>query len=213
MTRLILIRHGESQANRHDLFAGNYDAALEENGKVQARITAKYVADNYKVDKICSSDLRRAYSTAQALAEELGLDIEKCPRMREISAGDWEGMKFSDIAEKYPKEYKMWTEQIGIARCPNGESTRELGQRIMAELQRIAKENDGKTVAIATHATPIRVSQCLITHGSLEEMQNVPWVSNASVTVYIYKNGVWSIEAVSLDSHLEGCKTALPPNV
>ena len=213
MTRLILIRHGESQANRQDLFAGNYDAELEENGITQARITAKYVADSYKIDKIYASDLRRAYSTAQALADELGLDIEKSPQMREISTGEWEGMKFSDIAEKYPNEYKEWTEHIGIARCPNGESTCELGQRIMRELQRIAEENEGKTVAIATHATPIRVSQCLITHGSLERMQNVPWVSNASVTVYTYQNGVWSIEAVSLDSHLEGCKTVLPPNV
>lgn len=213
MTKLILIRHGESQANRHHLFAGSYDAPLEENGLHQARITAKFIAENYKVEKIYSSDLRRAFSTAQALADELGQNVEKAPKMREIGAGDWEGMKFSDIIEKYPNEYKAWTEHIDMARCPNGESIRELGQRVFAELKRIAEENDGKTVAIATHATPIRTSQCLITYGSLDQMQSIPWVSNASVTVYNYENGEWSIEAVSLDSHLEGCKTALPPNV
>jgi probable phosphoglycerate mutase len=213
MTRLILIRHGESQANRHHLFAGSYDAPLEENGMRQARITAKFIAENYKVEKIYSSDLRRAYSTAKALADELGLDVEKAPKIREIGAGDWEGMKFSDIIEKYPNEYKAWTEHIDAARCPNGESIRELGQRVMAELLRIAEENEGKTVAIATHATPIRTSQTFITYGSFDKMQSIPWVSNASVTVYNYENGKWSIEAVSLDAHLEGCKTALPPNV
>ena len=213
MTKLILIRHGESQANRQALFAGNYDAELHENGIVQARLTAKYISENYSVDKIYSSDLRRAFRTAQEIADELKLDIEKSPRMREISAGEWEGVKFSDIAEKYPNEYETWANHIGFGGCPGGESVAELGKRIMGELSRIAEENSGKTVLIATHATPIRVSQCLITYGTLEKMEDVPWVSNASVSVYNHENGKWSIECVSIDAHLGGSKTFLPSDI
>ncbi len=213
MTTLLLIRHGESRANREKVFAGNFDAALQDTGIAQAKITAKYISENYKVDKIYASDLRRAYDTATPLAEILKLEIIKSKEMREIQAGAWEGVKFTEIAANYPEEYGIWIKHIGHARCTDGESTEELGQRVMAELKRIAEENDGKTVAIATHATPIRVSQCLITHGSLEEMENIPWVSNASVTVYEYDMGKWSIKDVSLDAHLAENKTVLPPNV
>ena len=133
--------------------------------------------------------------------------------MREIRAGKWEGVQFDEICKNYPEDYQIWRENIGHARCTGGESTEELCQRVMAELCRIAAENDGKTVAIATHATPIRVSQCFIAHGSIEKMQDVPWSTNASITIYRYCDGKWSIVGTSIDEHLAGSQTALPPNV
>ena len=213
MTTLILIRHGESSANRDRIFAGNYDAELAELGIVQAKATAKYIKENYKIDKLYSSNLKRAYSTAKEISEALGLEIIINPKIREISAGKWEGVKFDEIGALYPEDFAVWRENIGASRCTDGESVYELGQRIMAALTEIAKNDDGKTVAIATHATPIRVSQCIIEHGNLDNMTDVPWVSNASLTIYRYDKGEWNIEAVSLDAHLEGYKTLLPANV
>ena len=213
MTELILIRHGQSQANKEGLFAGNYNAPLSDLGFAQAKLTADYVAKHYKVDRVYSSTLSRAYSTAQALADILHADIIKSDAMREICAGKWEGVSFEELEKTYPHDYQIWREHIGYARCTGGESTAELCQRVMAELTRIATQNDGKTVAIATHATPIRVSQCFITHGSIEKMEDVPWSTNASITVYRYDNGLWSIAATSIDEHLAGNQTALPPNV
>ena len=213
MTRLILIRHGESSANQNRIFAGNYDAELAENGFIQAKATAKYIKENYKIDKIYSSNLKRAYATANEVASLLGLEITVCENMREISAGKWEGIKFEEIVKSYPDDFDVWLKNIGASRCTDGESVCELGQRVMTALTEIAKSNDGKTVVISTHATPIRVSQCIIEHGTLDKMTDVPWVSNASLTIYRYDNGEWNIEAVSLDSHLEGYKTVLPANV
>ena len=213
MTTLILIRHGESSANRDRIFAGNYDAELAELGIVQAKATAKYIKENYKIDKLYSSNLKRAYATAKEIGEELGLEIIVNPKVREISAGKWEGIKFDEIGALYPEDFALWRENIGASRCTDGESVYELGQRIMAALTEIAENDDGKTVAIATHATPIRVSQCIIEYGSLDKMTDVPWVSNASLTIYRYDQGKWNIEAVSIDSHLEGYKTLLPANV
>ena len=213
MTTLILIRHGESSANRDRIFAGNYDAELAELGIVQAKATAKYIKENYKIDKLYSSNLKRAYSTAKEISEALGLEIIINPKIREISAGKWEGVKFDEIGALSPEDFAVWRENIGASRCTDGESVYELGQRIMAALTEIAKNDDGKTVAIATHATPIRVSQCIIEHGNLDKMTDVPWVSNASLTIYRYDKGEWNIEAVSLDAHLEGYKTLLPANV
>lgn len=212
MTKLILIRHGESEANAEGVFAGQINPDLEQKGLDQASLTAKYVADNYKVDKIYSSDLQRAYKTALCLADITGLEVEKNQNLREIFAGDWEGLTFDQLQEKYPEEYGVWLNHIGKARCTGGESVAELGNRVMDALTKIAQSNAGKTVAVATHATPIRAMQSLVETGGLDEMENIPWVSNASVSVFEY-DGEWKIVSLSVDSHLAELKTVLPKNV
>ena len=82
----------------------------------------------------------------------------------------------------------------------------------MKTLTEIAKENDGKTIAIATHATPIRAAQTIIERGDIKYMKYVPWASNGSVTVFQY-DGKWECISISEDSHLGDQKTVFPPNV
>jgi len=213
MTTLILIRHGESEANRQGVFAGQINPDLQDRGFKQAQRTAEYIANNYKVDKIYSSDLMRAYKTAKCLADVLDMDIIKDKNLREIYGGKWEGIKFSDLSKLYPKEYEVWMKDIGNSCCVEGESVKQLGDRVMTFLTKIAEENDGKTIAIATHATPIRAFQTMIQTGSLKEMVNIPWVSNASVSVFVYDNGRWSTSLISQDAHLEDFITNLPKDV
>ena len=213
MTTLILIRHGESEANRQGIFAGHIDVDLQDKGLEQAKLTGKYIADNYKVDKIYASDLKRAYKTAMCLAEILDMEVIKDKNLREIHAGKWEGMKFDELIAVYPEEYNVWLNHIGQTKCDGGESVSQLAERIMGTLTKIARENKGKTVAIATHATPIRAAQSIIESGTTEEMENIPWVSNASVTVFEYDNNVWKTVMVSYDSHLAELKTSFPSNV
>lgn len=213
MTTLLLIRHGESEANRNKVFGGQINPDLQERGVMQAELTAKFIAENYKVDKIYSSDLKRAYRTAQALSDILNMEIKAEKRLREIYAGKWEGVKFEELKVAYPEEYNVWLTDIGNAVCTEGESVRELGERIHGILTEIAEENDEKTVAIATHATPIRVMISMIETGGISEMKNIPWVTNASVTEITYDNGNWKIVEKSKDAHLEELRTNLPSNV
>lgn len=213
MTTLLLIRHGQSEANLSRVFAGNYDAPLTELGLRQAEKTAEFITENYKVDCVYASDLIRAFETGKTVANALNLPITPNGGLREIRAGKWEALPFDDIVIKFPEEYKKWREDIGNSSCPDGESVKALGERVMETLTEIAEENDGKTVIIATHATPIRVSRTLIEYGNLAPMQDVPWVSNASVTELIYDNGKWSVGKVGQDSHLSDFRTNLPSNV
>lgn len=213
MTTLLLIRHGESQANHQRIFAGHLDADLHENGLRQAKETAKFIAQNYQVDKIYASDLKRAYKTAQALADVLDMDITPDKNLREINAAQWDGKPFDELLVTYKESYTMWRTHIGFAAADGGESVRQLADRIMAALTRIAQENEGKTVAVATHATPIRAMQSLVQTGGLEEMENIPWASNASVTVLQYEQDTWKLIAASLDEHLQAIKTELPRGV
>lgn len=213
MTTLLLIRHGQSEANLTGVFAGNYDSPLVELGFKQAEKTAEFIAENYKVDRVYASDLIRAFETGKTVAGKLGLEVIPEPGMREIRAGKWEGIKFDSIISDFPEEYAKWMDDVGNSGCPGGETVKILGERVMETLTKIAEENDGKTVAIATHATPIRVSQTLISYENLDEMKNVPWVPNASVTEIKYDNGKWELVKVGQDEHLDGVKTNLPANV
>lgn len=213
MTRLLLIRHGESEANRNGTIAGQLDADLLEKGLQQAKITAQYIVENYKVDAVYASDLQRAYKTGKAVADLLSLPTIPDSRLREVMAGQWAGMKFGDILEQFHDDYTHWLSDIGNSRCTGGESVKELGERVVESVTEIAKKHDGETVVVATHATPIRVLQCLIEAGTLDEMKNIPWVSNCSVTELLYENGAWCFGAIGIDDHLADMRTAFPKNI
>ena len=213
MTRIILIRHGESEANKKNLFAGFSNFPLTEKGHKQAEIAAKYVANNYKIDKIYASDLKRAYFTAFPLARLTENIIIPDEGLREIYAGEWEGKCFSDLPQLYSESFGVWTNDIGNARCPGGESVKELGARILAHVKELAEENDGLTIALATHATPIRSIQTFCEYGDVGEMQKTTWVPNASVTELTYENGKFTLVKVGYAEHLKNLVTALPDDI
>lgn len=213
MTRLILIRHGESEANLEKIFAGNSDVDLTPRGYAQAEKTAEYIAAHYAVDKVYASDLLRAFHTGEALAERIGVSVIAEKGLREIFAGEWEGRTFNDLCAEYADSYAVWRTDIGAAVPDGGESVAELQKRVVATVSRIAEENGGRTVAVATHATPLRVLLCHVKGMSLQEMKSIPWVSNASITVFSYENGIFTPEAVGVDEHLKGEITRFPTNV
>lgn len=210
MTKLLLIRHGNSLANTQGVFAGATDSPLTELGHRQAEKTARYIAAHYPVDAVYASDLQRAFDTGKAVADQFGLSVNATKAMREIFAGAWEGQSFDALDLRH--SYYIWKTDIGNAVCDGGESVSQLQKRIVAEVTRIARENPEKTVVIATHATPVRVLQCFCEGKTLDEMKNIPWVSNASVTEVCYENGNLSLVRVGYDAHLEGMQSALPAN-
>ena len=212
MTRFIMIRHGFSVANNEHRFAGNSDFPLTDLGRVQAERCADALKDE-KIDAIYASDLSRAYDTAVPVAKALGLEIIATKGLREISAGEWEGKTFDELDEEYHDDFAVWKQDIGRARCTGGESPRELSARILATRASIAKENEGKTVCIATHATPIR-SVCTAAAGlDATDMAKIPWTANASISLFEYDNGVFTAIYTSKTDHLGDLRTALPSNV
>lgn len=210
MTKLILIRHGQSMANLERRFAGIYDAPLTELGERQAALSAAYVAENYTISRVYASDLKRAYFTGKAVAEASGVDLLPDERLREISAGAWEGMLFEEIVEKYSEDFGLFMNDVGVSRPTGGESVAELGARVMDALRDIAERHAGESIVIATHATPIRAVQSLVCFGDLVHMQELRWVSNASISVLVYEEGRFSFELISYDEHLADLITRLP---
>ena len=213
MTRVLLIRHGESLANRQSIFAGQINPPLTDLGKTQAERTAKFIKENYTVDAAYASDLDRAWETGLAAANALGLPLHKEPGFREIFAGDWEGRTFEEIEARYPIAYHCWRENIGHAETPGGETVLQLYDRVSDALRRTAEAHPGKTIVIATHATPIRLLMTALSGRSIEDAANTPWVSNASVTEITYDAGVWMLGKIGQDAHLCNLKTTFGSNV
>lgn len=202
MTTLLLIRHGESMANKSHMFIGQTDSPLSEFGIAQAEKTAEYIVSNYTVDKVYASDLKRAFRTGKAVADRLGLEVIPVKDLRELNVGIWEMTSFKENYRNGVQFFLDWETNLGRIVCPGGESIEYLQKRASEALVRIAEENDGKTVVVAVHATLIRAVQCLFEGKTLDEMNSVPWVSNASVTTLRYEDGKMSVVSAGCDSHL-----------
>ena len=214
MTRLLFIRHGQSESNLDGSFTGSTNVPLTELGLRQAAATADYVVGAYTVDAVYASDLQRAFHTGKAVADRLGLEVRPHKGLREIFAGEWEGRPFTYLMTAYPETFAgVWRHDIGNSVCDGGESVAQLMQRVSAAVRKIAEANPGKTLVIATHATPIRCMECICRGKSLSEMQAIPWVTNASVTEIHYESGIFTEAVSSYDQHLSGMISALPGNV
>ena len=213
MTTLLIVRHGQSTANPNNIFAGHLDVPLTALGVKQAEATADYLASHYKIDAVYSSDLERAFRTARIVADRIGLDVHPRADLREVYAGEWEGKSFDYLVENGGEAYHKWRFDIGNAACTGGESCAALQARVLRAVQEIAKENDGKTVVIASHGGAIRALMCAVSGNTLDAMKDIPWVSNASVTTIIEDGGVLHLECAGYDEHLAGMKTVLAPNV
>ena len=213
MTTLLLIRHGQSLATLSRYFAGHTDPALTDLGLRQADCTAEFLVSRYPIRSVYSSDLKRAFQTGEAVAKKLALPIHTDPGLREIFAGQWEGKTFDEIREQFGDDYRCWMTDIGHCRPTGGESTAELLIRVENALRRIGEENPNAVVAVATHATVIRVIQSKLSGVGLEGMKDVPWVVNASVTELHYENGRFTLGKIGQAEYLQDLRTDMPANV
>lgn len=201
MTNLIIVRHGQSEGNLKRTFLGHTDLPLTELGRKQAQLTADLLK-KYKIDVAYSSDLKRAYETGTIIAAEHNLTPIKMQEFREIYAGKWEGMPFSEIEEKYHEDYNLWLTNIGIAKCTDGESVEELYRRVMPALDKVSEENEGKNVLITSHATAIRVITAGVMGIDISRTATVDWVSNSSVTVIKKDEKGYHLDTLGYEKHL-----------
>ena len=207
-----MIRHGFSEANNRHVFAGHSDFPLTDIGRAQAEKCAEALRDE-RIDAIYSSDLSRAYDTARPIAASRSLDIVAHKGLREIYAGEWEGLSFDELGEKYAESYGLWKDDISRAHPDGGESIEELFDRIIATVCEIARENEGKTLCITTHATPVRVVTVASMGGSAADMSSVAWSPNAAISLFEYEDGRITAVYTGRADHLGDICTKLPSNV
>jgi broad specificity phosphatase PhoE len=206
MTRIILVRHGQSEANLARRWAaGKTDAKLTELGQRQAELVADYLtAHEQKIDAVYASPLSRATDTVRPTAERLGLSVIPEEGIREIYGGLWENQPISLLRTdpQLKSDYAMWHNDLAHCRCTEGESIIELYERASAAVLRLAKENEGKTLLLGTHWTPTVAILTYANYGDVLRINETPPPFNASIHVLCYKNGSFVLEKQNVVEHL-----------
>lgn len=150
---LILIRHGESLLGRARRYAGHRDTPLSPEGKRQiAKLRGRF--HKLRPDVVISSDLRRCRQSADILAP--GARVGTSDRLRELDFGDWDGLTSTTCRRRNPARFDRWMRDPWSVRPPRGEKLAQLWSRVRDYVSDLARRHRGATVAIVTHAGPIR---------------------------------------------------------
>jgi broad specificity phosphatase PhoE len=178
-TRILLIRHGQSEGNAERRFGGHAATPLSALGRRQAEATA-HALSREPIDAIYSSDLPRAIETAAPLARLLNLEITETNAFRERSVGHMENLIFEEAAEKFPAEYAALLRRDFEHVLAGGESYRQLLDRAAAALDRAIAEHADGTVAVFSHTGTIGIL-ALHLMGALNApiMRNI-WIDTAN---------------------------------
>jgi probable phosphoglycerate mutase len=157
MTRLYIIRHGETEWNKVNRTQGcGNNLSLSSMGLVQARAVAKRFSDK-KIDAIYSSDLKRAYETASEISAIVRLPVIMKPGLKEMNFGCWEGLTSSKIKERYNEIHNLWISNPRQAIIPEAETLDTLHKRTIDTVNEIINQHRGKNIIIVSHGITIKV--------------------------------------------------------
>lgn len=203
-TRLLLIRHGQSEGNAAGRFGGHSATPLSARGKKEAAAVARSLA-NTKVTAIYSSDLPRAVKTAEPLARAANLPIVQTPAFRERHVGQMEGLTFEEAAERHPEDYAALLRRDFDHVVLGGESYRQMLDRAAEALDTALAQHRGGTVAVFTHTGTICIL-ALHLMGALNAPELRPvWLATANCGISRFEirdDGFVRVQALNDTRHL-----------
>ncbi len=159
MSRLLLVRHGETELNSAERYWGRTDVKLSAAGLRQAERLRNLLVTE-KIDAVYSSPLSRARVTAETIVSERRLAVITCPELREVNFGRLEGLTFAEVSQLYPAVTKLWIERNPRLRYPEGESVREFNRRVSRFVSRLEKHVPEETILVVAHSGSLRVLMC-----------------------------------------------------
>lgn len=196
MTKLILIRHGQTDANVNKQYCGFKDTSLNRKGRLQAR-QLKDQLTGVKIDAFYSSDLARAVETAQITFPDTL--IKPIKNFREYNFGVFEGLSYEQIMVQYPDIYSAWINDPSTESIPEGDSYVTFSRRIREGLKSLLEENNGKRIVLVTHSGPIR----LILSDALNYESDMFWKikqDNAVINIINFNETAPEVEMINSQS-------------
>ncbi|MBL7064769.1 MAG: histidine phosphatase family protein [Anaerolineae bacterium] len=162
MTRIVLVRHGQTVWNREARFRGRADVELDELGLQQAQATGRYLAARWPVVATYASPMRRAMQTAEPIARAQGLDAHPLEGLMDIDFGELQGLSVDEVKQRYPTLYRAWLEVPHTVHFPGGEGLNDVRKRVLAGLDEVVARHVGQTVALVSHTVVNRVLLCAV---------------------------------------------------
>lgn len=186
MTTLYLIRHAEAEGNVYRRCHGQYDSLLTERAYKQLPYLADRFAD-VPLDAVYASDLYRARHTAKAIADRKGMKVHVRAELREIAMGEWEDKTWAILPQEVPEQYAKWQTRPWECQVPGGETVMQCGDRVLDGLRRLAREWDGKSIAVVSHGSAIRAILCRVLGYAPEEIGQIGWGDNTCVAKFEFE--------------------------
>ncbi len=200
-TTLLVIRHGETEDNVARRPQGQEHGTLTSYGVAQAQALGRRLVSN-KFSCLYSSDLKRAYDTADLIAQQTGHSIKTEQCLRERHFGVFQGILWSDIEQLYPEAHGSYRSGDPDYVVPGGESTQELYERSVSCFKRLARHHVGDTIAVVTHGGVIN---CLLRHTLAIPLHRPRHftIRNASLNVFVFDGKTWFVDIFGDVSHLD----------
>ena len=201
MTKVLLVRHGQTLWNHIARYQGHSDIDLSDAGRSQASLLSLRLAD-VSLQSVYASDLKRALDTARIIAEPHGLDVQTLPQLREINFGAWEGLTFEEIKAGYSDIADNWHSSPGSVRIPSGETFQELMERTYGAVVDLAKKHDPGTIAVVTHGGAIRSIICALLDINLNNVFRIRQ-DNSALNIIDFYDGYGILNLLNDTHHLE----------
>ena len=200
MTRLILVRHGETETNVMGKIHKYSDIErLTVNGVAQMEKTSVVLKEYNPFAVYCSKE-KRAIQSAKIISGKLNIPLVEIEGLEERNWGDYAGLSFQEIKEKAGMD-KMRFDERYIFHPPNGESWKEAEERLLKTLNEIVSKNENKNIILVTHGGSIRIYMPILLGVSKEESYKYD-PDNASISVFSYEHGKFSKVVYNETSHL-----------
>ncbi len=205
-TTFVLLRHGETALTPEKRFSGTggTDPELSEKGRWQAARAAEALAARGTIQAVVSSPLARCRSTAQAVADRLGLDVEVDEGLRETDFGAWEGLTFAEVRERHSADLDAWLASTQVRPTGGGESFATVTRRVTTTRDELIARHQGRTVLLVTHVTPIKTLVRLALGAPPEAVFRMELSAASVCAVAYYTDGNTSLRLFNDTSHLRG---------
>lgn len=201
MTRILLVRHGETDWNRDERWQGQAGPALNERGRVQAEAVAARLVGR-EPTALVTSDLPRAVETAQTIADATALEMVLEPGLREVDVGSWSGLTREQARDTDPDGFERW--MAGESGWAGGETYDQMHLRVVAALDRLAANHQAGTIIAVAHGGAVRAGACHAAGLPGHDRRRFVGCANCSVTELLYPAGarIPSLVAYNDTGHL-----------
>ena len=202
MTRIILVRHGQTPWNKDKIFRGSRDIPLNDTGREEARLAGEWLKGETIHAAYCSP-LSRARDTGEAISRHHGLQVADLPGLTDLQYGDWEGLPLTEVKVKYADLYRRWETAPHTVRFPNGETLNEVKARALAAVAAVVQRHPEQTVLLAAHRA---VNKVLI--AAFIGLDNSHFwrlgQDTTAINSFNEVNGTWHIMLLNDTCHLRG---------
>lgn len=200
--KLYVVRHGETEWNREEVFRGRKDIPLNGTGRLQAQKTGEYLK-RFRIQAIYTSPLQRARETASFISESTGAPVIVAEEFNDMDFGIWEGLSLGEVMTNFPGEFEKWRKTPHLWRVERSESLKVVRRRVSMGLNRILSEKEGmEEIAIVTHRVICKILSLVM----LKIPNRYFWsikVDPASISIFEYSEGDFVATLINQTSHLE----------